>query len=283
MSSQQERDQPQTGAPNAADQQRPGEAEPRFDRPEGGPQAGSGPGPVAERPEGDAEAPEQAQAQRGLAAAPLAGPVTAVPLEQQERVNRLGESADVLADIPHARLEQLSIELEATSVVERLKLDVTGLELGLLLKADLDNLAGMTAPRGGGGGGRPGRAEGLVGGLRRLAPALGGGERTPLPETIEGQARMPAEPPADTGADPGASARAGDRPRTSGRAAHLARRGSKGAAIAAAGAAGGALLESWLEQLRKSGVDLPELRGSRRRQESPTRRVARRLLKALPD
>lgn len=190
--------------------------------------------------------------------------------------------ADVFADIPQARVEELLLELQATSVIENLKVSVKGLELSLLLRADLDNLARMLADR----RERSSDSDGGRGGLvRRLAPAMAAGAGGRLLEHAGGESRGGGEPQGggspDDAARPGhTGAVRGDDSRSGG--SSLGQRAGKVAAATAAGVGVAALAGSRLEPLKKAGVDLSSLPGALGGRKRGLRGVARRMRGALP-
>jgi hypothetical protein len=213
------------------------------------------------------------------------GPVERVdrvapPAGEDERT-AAGRDADVLLDIPRLEVDELALELEATTLLRHVRLEVKDLQLGLLLRADVERLADLAwarshdAPAGRRTGGRLASATyGRLFGAERQRPQLGSGAEQPEEET-ERTEEQPAQA----------------REHESGpRLGHLAKEGGKAAAVAAAGLAGGALVEARLKPLRKHGVELPsalrkhgvEIPSALRRHESAPRAALRRVARALP-
>jgi hypothetical protein len=242
----------------------------RFKREEG---AGE-PGPSAPAPAAPAAEPAQ----------PME-PVEPAPGRRGE-LPRGAEEADVLVDIPRLRVQELALELEASRLLNRVRVDVKDLELGLLLKADLDQVADMVGRREGDesrqrrgvvrqGGRLTSAAYGRLFGSGR--PQLGSGDDD---EPLEAEQRMPqgeqARPQAEHRRE-GPDDRDGDGSPSS--ASRIARQGGKAVAVAAAGLAGGALLRPKVEPLRKRVPELPAPLG---RRESAPKAAFRRLVRALP-
>jgi hypothetical protein len=238
---------------------------------------------------------------------PTAGAANPVePVEDAARprgeVPQGAEEADVLVDIPRLQVQELALELEASRVLNRIRLDVKDLELGLLLKADLDQLVELADRR---EHDEPHHRRGVVRQGGRLTSAayerlFGGGGRPQLgsgddDEPVEAeQARTQGEQARTQGEQPGPQ---GEQPRPHGeqrhgrsddderardgapsRAARIAREGGKAVTVAAAGLAGGALLRPKIEPLRKR---VPELPAPLRRESAP-KAAFRRLVRALP-
>lgn len=153
-------------------------------------------------------------------------------LQQSERTAAASD-ADVFADIPHARIEELVLELQVSNVIDHLKVVVRNLDLSLLLRTDLGNVARMVREHGDDDGGSD---AGLV---RRLTPAIAASAGTRLVDRTRSERSAPA-------------ARGAGR----GRARTLARAGGKGAALAAAGLAGAALARSGGSGRRKPRLRL---------------------------
>jgi hypothetical protein len=181
-----------------------------------------------------------------------------------------GRDADVLLDIPRLEVDELALELEATTLLRHVRLEVKDLQLGLLLRADVERLADLAwarshdAPAGRRTGGRLASATyGRLFGAERERPQLGSGTDG-REEESEGTEEQP---------DQAREAQSGPRLR------HIAKEGGKAAAAAAAGLAGGALVEARLQPLRKHGVEIPS---PLRRQESAPRAALRRVARALP-
>jgi hypothetical protein len=141
-----------------------------------------------------------------------------------------GADGDVVVDIPHLTVDELTVELAPTAVVEQIKVTAKGLDLGLFLKADLEQL---------------------------ISPQTGGHER---PQDTDDRPRLQAGASGDEHQDDEGESRV----RSAGhRAVKIAKEGGKAASLTAAGVAGGALLESTLQPSRK----LPGL--LRRRRSGP--------------
>jgi hypothetical protein len=153
-----------------------------------------------------------------------------------------GADGDVVVDIPHLTVDELTVELAPTAVVEQVKVTAKGLDLGLFLKADLEQL---------------------------VSPGSGGGER---PRDTDDRPRLEAGASGDEQPDDG-----GESPvRSAGRrAVKIAKEGGKAASLTAAGVAGGALLESTLHPSRK-------LPGLLRRRRSGLAGVIDRVREHLP-
>jgi hypothetical protein len=209
----------------------------------------------------------------------------AIELSRPEQTAIAAAGADVFADIPQAHVEELLLELQATSVIENLKVSVKGLELSLLLRADLDNMARMLADR-------RERSDGGRGGLvRRLAPAVAGGAGGRLLEHAGGETRGGSESrgggepqgggSADDAAQPGRAGAVRDDTSRSG-GSSLGQRAGKVAAATAAGVGVAALAGSRLEPLKKAGVDLSSLPGPLGGRKRGLRGVAQRVKEALP-
>jgi hypothetical protein len=147
-----------------------------------------------------------------------------------------GADGDVVVDIPHLTVDELTVELAPTAVVEQIKVTAKGLDLGLFLKVDLEQL---------------------------VSRETGGHER---PEDTDERRRLEGGPSGDEHQeDEGDEGHEGQsRVRSAGhRAVEIAKEGGKAASLTAAGVAGGALLESTLQPSRK----LPGL--LRRRRSGP--------------
>jgi hypothetical protein len=202
-------------------------------------------------------------------------------------VPRGAEEADVLVDIPRLQVQELAVELEASRLLNRLRLDVKDLELGLLLKADLDQLTEFAVRR---EGGEPRHRRGVVRQGGRLTSAayerlFGGGGRPQLDsgdeeEPVEAeQRRSEGEQPRPQGERQQTDEEDRERGDSPSRASRIAKEGGKAVAVAAAGVAGGALLRPKVEPLRKRVPDLPAPLG---RRESAPKAALRRLVRALP-
>ena len=131
--------------------------------------------------------------------------------------------ADLLVDIPQLSVDELTLELEASTLLNAVRLEAKGLELGLYLRADFDRLAELAGSRSGGGSKRSARQPRDV--RMGLAGLLGDGS--------------------DGDADHGGShSRNGQSHPARERARHAVSQGVKAAGLTAAGLAGGALIES---------------------------------------
>jgi hypothetical protein len=223
--------------------------------------------PTPPGPEAPSAAPEPADAAASAA----------IELSRPEHTAVAAAGADVFADIPQARVEELLLELQATSVIENLKLEVKGLELSLLLRADLDNMAQIMADR----RERSSDSDGGRGGLvRRLAPVVAAGAGGRLLEHGGGDSRNEPQgsDSADDGGRGGAVRHEDDRSSGPG----LAQRAGKVAAATAAGVGVAALAGSRLEPLKKAGVDLSSLPGPLGGRKRGLRGVAQRVRGVLP-
>jgi hypothetical protein len=138
------------------------------------------------------------------------------------------DDADLLVDVPRLAVEDLSLELEASLLLNRVKLDAKGLEAGLYLKANFEHL------------------QALAQGVPSMKAAS-----TPRGADAVTQRRELADAARDEDGHQGNSALA--------RARHVAMEGVKATGLTVAGVAGGALLESQLKPSRKLG--LPRRRG----------------------
>jgi hypothetical protein len=182
--------------------------------------------------------------------------------------------ADVLLDIPRLQVDELGLDLEATALLRHVRLDVKDLQLGLVLRADLEHLAELAAAR----GDEPSHGRRAGGRLASAAyDRLFGSER----ERERAQLGSgPQEEAAEQSGEPSGRQEQDDAERpTESRFGRAAKEGGKAAAVAAAGLAGGALVESRLHPLRKHGVELP---APLRRRESAPRAALRHLTRALP-
>jgi hypothetical protein len=138
------------------------------------------------------------------------------------------EDADLLIDVPRLAVEDLSLELEASLLLNRVKLDAKGLELGLYLKANFEHLQAL--------------AQGGAGKKAASGPRAA--------DTVTKRRELAGAAQAENGHQ-GNSAL--------GRARHVAMEGVKATGLTVAGVAGGALLESRLKPSRK--LHLPRRRG----------------------
>ena len=190
--------------------------------------------------------------------------------------------ADLLIDIPQLTVEELALELDATLMLNHVKLDAKGLDLGLFLKANFDSLRALTQQgfeRTGREGGAPAEStpgadvKGVRTGLRELLGATRDAYRDLSDQDVQRQLRDVHESAREahdrvTTADEPADKSRGDdddgresgrdrnghagRPRAVGdRLRHAAGQGAKAAGLTAAGLAGGALLESRSKPSRK--------------------------------
>ena len=158
--------------------------------------------------------------------------------------------ADLLVDVPQLSVDELTLELEASVGLSRLKLDAKGLQAGLYLKGDFENLQSLPQKRSGSHG--PVRS-----GLRELLS----GTR----EVIEHVA------PSDDAEDQAQDHRSDGHDQTSNgaeahdarqRVRHVVGQGAKAAGLTAAGLAGGALLEARVKPSSKLPRRLPKLPGN---------------------
>jgi hypothetical protein len=144
--------------------------------------------------------------------------------------------ADLLVDIPQLVVDELTLELESSLVLNRLKLDAKGLQLGVFVKADLEHVQEMVQQR-------SGRQDRPRTGLRELLS--GTREQEPRPAAAE----QPAQEP-----EPG-DEHQGEQHDHDGNGSHPARQaavqGAVAAGLTAAGLAGGALLEARVKPSRK--------------------------------
>jgi hypothetical protein len=192
--------------------------------------------------------------------------------------------ADLLVDIPQLVVEDLALELEASLVLNRVKLDAKGLDAGLFLKANFDSLRAL-AQRGSEG------SEGSVVEGERASRSPRGSDlmrvRTGLRELLgttrdayrdlsdrevqrqlrgvhasaqEAHDRVASDEPAreTSGDDDDGRDRDGDRAGDGGRShavrerlRHAAGQGVKAVGLTVAGLAGGALLEARTKPSRK--------------------------------
>ena len=170
--------------------------------------------------------------------------------------------SDLLLDIPQLRVEGLTLDLEASLLLNHVKLDANGLETSLYLKADLDLLRpliqkgaggagnaerrGSRQPRGADTGRVPGALRELLGATRDAYRQLSEHSAEPPPRDVETTARDVGEQDhAPAGEHDGRANAALERARG------VAVGGAKAAGLTAAGLAGGALLESRTKATRK--------------------------------
>jgi hypothetical protein len=112
------------------------------------PDASSGDSPAERRANETPGRREEALAQRPAADAVPSGRPGArgdddsqsPPLAQGPGPSDRAVDADLLIDIPQLTVDELALELEASLVLNHVKLDAKGLDLGLFLKAKLDSL-----------------------------------------------------------------------------------------------------------------------------------------------
>jgi hypothetical protein len=209
--------------------------------------------------------------------------------------------ADLLIDIPKLSVEELTLELDASLLLDRVKLDAKGLEAGLYVKANLDNVVALTQQG-------PGTSLGSASdrqrgseimrartGLRELLGATRDAYRDLSDRDVqrelqgvhasarEAYARIttqdePArerQPDADAVQDEGEREHEGDGGRSRPvreRARHAVTQGAKAAGLTAAGLAGGALLESHNKPSRRLSIS-----GRRNRARAIRDAIAKRL------
>jgi hypothetical protein len=190
--------------------------------------------------------------------------------------------ADLLIDVPQLAVEELNLELEASLLLKHLKVDAKGLEAGLFLKADFDNLAALSGKRPSSDQPAADVRSASVAGIRGAAPAR---VRTGLRELLgstrdayrdlsdrdvqqqlrdvhesarEAYAHVAGGEESSTRAqeqgdeDEQEAGSDGSRVQAMGnRVLHAAMHGGKAAGLTAAGLAGGALLESRAQPSRR--------------------------------
>jgi hypothetical protein len=153
--------------------------------------------------------------------------------------------ADFLVDVPQLSVEELTLELEASVGLSRVKLDAKGLQAGLYLKADFENLQALAQKRSGSHG--PVRS-----GLRELLS----GTRDVIEHVT------PSDHAEDQAQDDHDHDQSGNRAgahETRQRVRHAVGQGAKAAGLTAAGLAGGALLEARVKPSSKLPRNLPKL------------------------
>lgn len=256
--------------------------------------------PGAERRQSDAPAPRAgAFPQPGTRAAAPRGDRGGERREPTPQVRGPAPSdravdADLLIDIPQLSVDELTLELEASLLLNRVKLDAKGLEAGLFIKANFDRLAALRQL-----GSRtsfgsvPHRQQGSDStrartGLRELLGATRDAYRDLSDRDVEQQPQdVPASAPGASahgttqdeptrkpqpegggGTDEGESGHRhnGDGGRSHPireRARHAVGQGVKAVGLTAAGLAGGALLESRTKPSRK--LPIPRRRKGARR------------------
>lgn len=207
--------------------------------------------------------PEGAPAKGGIAGSlPAAPPNEQDDQRQQpsaEPVEALSSDravpADLLVDVPQLTVEELTLELEASLLLNRVKLDAKGLEAGLYVRADFERLQALTgkdsdvhdSQRGSDGVSVRRGLRGLLGATRgayRVLSAREALERVTTSDDSDTSVEGPAGERHHDG--DGGPARA-----TRGRALHAAKQGAKAAGLTAAGVAGGAVLEAQLKPSQK--------------------------------
>jgi hypothetical protein len=153
--------------------------------------------------------------------------------------------ADFLVDVPQLSVEELTLELEASVGLSRVKLDAKGLQAGLYLKADFENLQALAQKRSGSHG--PVRS-----GLRELLS----GTRDVIEHVTPSDH---AEDQAQDDHDHDQSGNRAGAQETRQRVRHAVGQGAKAAGLTAAGLAGGALLEARVKPSSKLPRNLPKL------------------------
>lgn len=153
--------------------------------------------------------------------------------------------ADLLLDIPQLSVEELSLELNASVLLDHVKLEAKGLETRLYLRADFGSLAALAGHGEREQRGRRSRAARMAlsrGALRGRLAAPAARPPQPAPEPPETDERD--EHARRNGHDEGAhDARE--------RVRHAVAQGAKAAGLTAAGFAGAALLDSRVKPSRK--------------------------------
>jgi hypothetical protein len=157
--------------------------------------------------------------------------------------------ADLLVDVPQLSVEELTLELEASVGLSRLKLDAKGLQAGLYLKGDFENLQALAQKRSGSHG--PVRS-----GLREL---LSGTREVIEHVTPSDDAEDQAQDRRSTGHDHDQHGNGEGAHDTRQRVRHAVGQGAKAAGLTAAGLAGGALLEARVHPTSKLPRQLPKL------------------------
>jgi hypothetical protein len=153
--------------------------------------------------------------------------------------------ADFLVDVPQLSVEELTLELEASVGLSRVKLDAKGLQAGLYLKADFENLQALAQKRSGSHG--PVRS-----GLRELLS----GTRDVIEHVTPSDH---AEDQAQDDHDHDQSGNRAGAQETRQRVRHAVGQGAKAAGLTAAGLAGGALLEARVKPSSKLPRKLSQL------------------------
>jgi hypothetical protein len=157
--------------------------------------------------------------------------------------------ADFLVDVPQLSVEELTLELEASVGLSRVKLDAKGLQAGLYLKADFENLQALAQKRAGSHG--PVRS-----GLREL---LSGTRDVIEHVTPSDHAEDQAQDHRSHDHDHDQSGNRAGAQETRQRVRHAVGQGAKAAGLTAAGLAGGALLEARVKPSSKLPRNLPNL------------------------
>jgi hypothetical protein len=181
------------------------------------------------------------------------------PDEARRRARQRSEEADLLLDVTQLTVDEVNLEVQASIGLDHVKLEATGLNASLFLKASLDNLVALR------GRTPASRAPG------HQAPAADGGSAPGLPASADRTTEADPDGPdaqrheiphhAQEGEGNGLHAVLEGVRR---RAAVAAKEGGKAASVAVVGAAGGALLESKLGHGRRR-LRLPlSLPGGRR-------------------
>jgi hypothetical protein len=157
--------------------------------------------------------------------------------------------ADFLVDVPQLSVEELTLELEASVGLSRVKLDAKGLQAGLYLKADFENLQALAQKRSGSHG--PVRS-----GLREL---LSGTRDVIEHVTPSDHAEDQAQDHRSHDHDHDQSGNRAGAQETRQRVRHAVGQGAKAAGLTAAGLAGGVLLETHVKPSSKLPRKLPQL------------------------
>jgi hypothetical protein len=208
---------------------------------------------------------------------------TAAPAPLAAPTDRTVE-ADLLVDVPQLAVEELTLELEASVMLNRLKLEAKGLQAGLYLKADFENLRALTQQRS-----AASHASGR--GLRELLGATREAYRDLSDRNDQQQLRDVHASSLDAheqGTPPDATQREDHEEGGNGavshdvaqRVRHAAAQGAKAAGLTAAGLAGGALLEARVKPSKKLPRSLPSLSLPRRRSRAQV--IRDEVLKRLP-
>lgn len=178
--------------------------------------------------------------------------------------------ADLLVDVPQLSVEELSLELEASVMLSRLKLDAKGLQAGLYLKGDFENLRALAHKRSSHGAVRSGLRE-LLSGSRDVYEHV-----TPSDDAEhEDEEGRRGEHSHD---ESGNGVASNDNRQ---RARHAIAQGAKAAGLTAAGLAGGALLEAKVKPSSKLPTmsNLPNLPKLSRSLPLPRRRSRAQIIR----